>query len=144
MYYFTKKKYNFTHSAVYIYIYFTQNLICEFELPDVSLRCFVVRQLLTCIYALSSVKFSVLKLWLCKKSDKYEVWNDDKNDNKNDRNDDVSPKENGSRWSFVCCQLGVTDQRRRQLPGEKTSHCQKSHCDEKTSHCLMKRTQSVA
>ena len=26
------------------------------------------------IYALSSVKFSGLKLWLCKKSDKYEVW----------------------------------------------------------------------
>ena len=25
------------------------------------------------IYALSSVKFSGLKLWLCKKSDKYEV-----------------------------------------------------------------------
>ena len=48
-------------------------MICEFELPNVSLRCFVVRQLLSCIYALSSVKFSGLKLWLCKKSDKYEV-----------------------------------------------------------------------
>ena len=47
--------------------------MCEFELPDVSLRCFVVRQLLSRIYALSSVKFSGLKLWLCKKSDKYEV-----------------------------------------------------------------------
>ena len=48
-------------------------MICEFKLPDASLRCFVVRQLLSCIYALSSVKFSGLKLWLCKKSDKYEV-----------------------------------------------------------------------
>jgi len=48
--------------------------MCEFELPDVSLRCFVARQLLLRIYALSSVKFSGLKLWLCKKSDKYEVW----------------------------------------------------------------------
>ena len=66
--------------------------------------------------------------------------NDDKNDNKNDRNDDVSPKENGSRWSFVCCQLGVTDQRRRQLPGEKTSHCQKSHCDEETISLSEKNT----
>ena len=41
--------------------------MCEFELPDVSLRCFVARQLLLRIYALSSVKFSGLKLWLCKK-----------------------------------------------------------------------------
>ena len=48
--------------------------MCEFELPDVSLRCFVARQLLLRIYALSSVKFSGLKLWLCKKCDKYEVW----------------------------------------------------------------------
>ena len=48
--------------------------MCEFELPDVSLRCFVARQLLLQIYALSSVKFSELKLWLCKKCDKYEVW----------------------------------------------------------------------
>ena len=47
--------------------------MCEFELPDASLRCFVVRQLLSRIYALSSVKFSGLKLWLCKKSDNYEV-----------------------------------------------------------------------
>ena len=47
--------------------------IYDFELPDVSLRCFVVRQLLSHIYALSSVKFSDLKLWLCKISDKYEV-----------------------------------------------------------------------
>ena len=47
--------------------------MCEFELPDASLRCFVVRQLLSRIYALSSVKFSGLKLWLCRKSDKYEV-----------------------------------------------------------------------
>ena len=47
--------------------------MCEFELPDVSLRCFVARQLLLRIYALSSVKFSGLKLWLCKKCDKYEV-----------------------------------------------------------------------
>ena len=47
--------------------------MCEFELPDVSLRCFVARQLLLQIYALSSVKFSELKLWLCKKCDKYEV-----------------------------------------------------------------------
>ena len=31
--------------------------MCEFELPDVSLRCFVARQLLLYIYALSSVKF---------------------------------------------------------------------------------------
>ena len=40
----------------------------------VSLRSFVVKQLLSRIYALPSVKFSGLKLWLCKKSDKYEVW----------------------------------------------------------------------
>ena len=26
------------------------------------------------IYELSSVKFSHLKLWLCKENDKYEVW----------------------------------------------------------------------
>ena len=52
--------------------------MCEFELPDASLRCFVVRQLLSRIYALSSVKFSGLKLWLCKKSDKYEVWKKEK------------------------------------------------------------------
>ena len=26
------------------------------------------------IYALSSVKFPGLKLWLCKKDDKYQVW----------------------------------------------------------------------
>ena len=31
--------------------------MCEFELPDVSLRCFVATQLLLRIYALSSVKF---------------------------------------------------------------------------------------
>ena len=49
-------------------------MICEFELPDVSLRCFVVKQLLLRIYALSSVKFPGLKLRLCKKNDKYEVW----------------------------------------------------------------------
>ena len=48
--------------------------MCEFELPDVSLRCFVARQLLLQIYALSSVKFLGLKLRLCKKKDKYEVW----------------------------------------------------------------------
>ena len=67
--------YNFTQSVQFYTqcMYFTHNLICEFELPDASLRCFVVRQLLLCIYALSSVKFSGLKLWLCKKSDKYEV-----------------------------------------------------------------------
>ena len=47
--------------------------MCEFELPDVSLRCFVARQLLLRIYALSSVKFSGLKSWLCKICDKYEV-----------------------------------------------------------------------
>ena len=39
----------------------------------VSLRSFVVKQLLSRIYALPSVKFSGLKLWLCKNSDKYEV-----------------------------------------------------------------------
>ena len=33
-----------------------------------------MRQLLSPIYALSSVKILGLKLWLCKKSDKYEVW----------------------------------------------------------------------
>ena len=47
--------------------------MCEFELPDVTLRFFVATQLLSRIYALSSVKFSGLKLWLCKKCDKYEV-----------------------------------------------------------------------
>ena len=47
--------------------------ICDFELQYVSLRGFVARQLLLRIYALSSVKFSGLKLWLCKKCDKYEV-----------------------------------------------------------------------
>ena len=35
-------------------------------LPDVGLRCFVVRQLLFRIYALSNVKFPDLKLRLCK------------------------------------------------------------------------------
>ena len=35
---------------------------------------FTYRKLLSCIYALSSVKFAGVKLWLCKKSDKYEVW----------------------------------------------------------------------
>ena len=43
-------------------------------LPDVSLRCFVARQLFSQIYALSSVKFLGLKFQLCKKRDKYEVW----------------------------------------------------------------------
>ena len=41
--------------------------MCEFELPDVSLRCFVERQLLFQIYALSNVKFPHHKQWLCKK-----------------------------------------------------------------------------
>ena len=41
--------------------------------PECNIRCFVVRQLLLCIYALSSVKFPGRKMWLCKKSDKYEV-----------------------------------------------------------------------
>ena len=48
--------------------------MCDFELWDVSLRCFVATQLLLRIYALSSVKLSGLNLWLCKKCDKYEVW----------------------------------------------------------------------
>ena len=38
------------------------------------LRCFVARQLLLQIYALSSVKFPNLKLRLCKINDKYQVW----------------------------------------------------------------------
>ena len=37
------------------------------KLPGVTLRFFVVRELLSRIYALSSVKFPSLKLWLCKK-----------------------------------------------------------------------------
>ena len=53
------KVYNFTCTQC---IYFTYNLICEFELPDASLRCFFVRQILSCIYAISSVKFSGLHL----------------------------------------------------------------------------------
>ena len=61
---------NFSHRVKF----FTHKYICEFELPNVSLRSFVARQLLSCIYARSSVKFSGLNLWLCKKSDKYEVW----------------------------------------------------------------------
>ena len=48
-------------------IYFTHNLICEFELPDVSLRCFVMRQLLWCIYALSSVNFQASNCGCVKK-----------------------------------------------------------------------------
>ena len=60
--------YNFTHS-----VYISHTKKCEFELPDVSLRCFVVRQLLSPFYALSSVKILGLKLWLCKNSDKYDV-----------------------------------------------------------------------
>ena len=39
----------------------------NFELLGVTLRCFVARQLLSRIYALSSVKFFGLKLRLCKK-----------------------------------------------------------------------------
>ena len=46
------------------------------EVPDLSLRCFVARLLLSLIYALSSVKFPGLKLWLCKKFDKYEAMTD--------------------------------------------------------------------
>ena len=42
-------------------------MICEFELPDVSLRCFVVRQLLWCIYALSSVNFQASNCGCVKK-----------------------------------------------------------------------------
>ena len=47
--------------------YFTHNLICEFELLDVNLRCFVVRQLLWCIYALSSVNFQASNCGCVKK-----------------------------------------------------------------------------
>ena len=39
-----------------------------------TLLCFVARHLLSRIYALSSVKFLGPKLRLCKKKDKYEVW----------------------------------------------------------------------
>ena len=61
--------YNFTQSVKFYTqcIYFTHNLICEFELPDVSLRCFVVRQLLWCIYALSSVNFQASNCGCVKK-----------------------------------------------------------------------------
>ena len=55
-------------------------MICEFEFPDVSLRCLVARQLLSRIYALSSVKFPGLKLRLCKKNDKNEVCGGDGGD----------------------------------------------------------------
>ena len=41
--------------------------MCEFELPDVSLRCFVARQLLLRIYALSSVKFQASNCGCVKK-----------------------------------------------------------------------------
>ena len=43
-------------------------------LTDVSLHCIVTRQLLSRIYTHSSVKFPCLKLGLCKKDDKYQVW----------------------------------------------------------------------
>ena len=53
--------------------------IYAFELPRssgpcVSLSCFVARLLLSLIYALSSVNFPGLKLRLCIKIDKFEVW----------------------------------------------------------------------
>ena len=41
-----------------------------------DLRCFVVRQFLSQIYALLSVKYSGLKICWCKKRDKYQVWVD--------------------------------------------------------------------
>ena len=61
---------NLAHNSTYI-SWFLQN--SWFEFLDGSLRCFVARQLLLQIYALSSVKFPHLKLWLCKRNDKYEV-----------------------------------------------------------------------
>ena len=54
--------------------------MCEFELPDVSLRCFVAMQLLLQIYALSCVKFPGLELRLCIKDDKYQVCMDADNE----------------------------------------------------------------
>ena len=45
----------------------------NFEIIGVTVRCFVARQILSRIYALLSVKFPGLKLWLCKKNDKYQV-----------------------------------------------------------------------
>ena len=63
--------YDFTHS---VYISHINNYVIFSSQMLVSLRSFVVKQLLSRIYALPSVKFSGLKLWLCKKSDKYEVW----------------------------------------------------------------------
>ena len=63
--------YDFTHS---VYISHINNYVIFSSQMLVSLRSFVVKQLLSRIYALPSVKFSGLKLWLCKKIDKYEVW----------------------------------------------------------------------
>ena len=45
----------------------------RFEFSNGSLICLDAWQLLSPIHALSSVKFPGLKLWLCKKDDKYEV-----------------------------------------------------------------------
>ena len=51
---------------------FTQ-FFSRFEFSNGSLICLDAWQLLSPIYALSSVRFPGLKLWLCKKDDKYEV-----------------------------------------------------------------------
>ena len=61
----------------------------NFELLGVTLRCFVARQLLSRIYAILSVKFPGLKLRLCKKDDKYQVWQD------------RCPASSGSKWANV-------------------------------------------
>ena len=58
-------EFNYTHRVWF----YTQCMILQ-----ASLRCFVARQLLYRIYALSSVKFSGLKLWLRNINDKYQLW----------------------------------------------------------------------
>ena len=65
---------NFTHSVWYYAQFIISHIIffCIWA-HNVSLRCFVPRQLLSRICALSGVKFPGLKLRLCKKIDKYEV-----------------------------------------------------------------------
>merc|ERR1711934_1281201 len=64
---------NFTQCMI-LHTVYTFTLNDNFELLGVTLRCFVARQLLSRIYALLSVKFPGLKMRLCKKDYKYQVW----------------------------------------------------------------------
>ena len=74
--------YNCYTQCIILHTVYNFTFIDNFELLGVTLRCFVAKQLLLRIYALSSVKFPGLKLRLCKKNDKYQVWFPWKNDMK--------------------------------------------------------------